>query len=137
MRPSRPSSVPDRHISRKDGFLGLQVLVTEGLWVPLVHIQGVYILPGIPRLFQQMVSAHQDRFNGPPFLSTALYTHMGEGDLAGGAPSCFRCWGLGVPGLGWLAGAGAGLSGSLAMRGGWGCWGGPCAGQGARMLSHS
>ena len=65
---------------------GLQVLVTEGLWVPLVHIQGVYILPGIPRLFQQMVSAHQHRFNGPPFLGTALYTHMGEGDLAGEAP---------------------------------------------------
>ena len=63
--------------------LAMQVLVTEGLWVPLVHIQGVYILPGIPQLFQQMVSAHQERFNGPPFLGAALYTNMGEGDLAG------------------------------------------------------
>ena len=27
----------------------MQVLVTEGLWVPLVHVQGVYVLPGIPR----------------------------------------------------------------------------------------
>ena len=64
------------------------MLVTEGLWVPLVHIQGVYILPGIPRLFQQMLTHHQARFNGPPFLSAALYTHMGEGDLAG--ERCFQ-----------------------------------------------
>ncbi len=36
-----------------------EVLFTEGLWVPLVNVGGVYILPGIPRLFQAMVSAHQ------------------------------------------------------------------------------
>lgn len=35
-----------------------EVLYTEGLWVPLVQLQGIYILPGIPRLFQQMISAH-------------------------------------------------------------------------------
>ncbi len=29
--------------------------------VPLVNLDGVYILPGIPRLFQAMVSAHQVR----------------------------------------------------------------------------
>ena len=32
---------------------GAEVLFTEGLWVPLVNLEGVYILPGIPRLFQQ------------------------------------------------------------------------------------
>ena len=38
-----------------------EVLFTEGLWVPLVNVGGVYILPGIPRLFQSMVAAHQVR----------------------------------------------------------------------------
>jgi hypothetical protein len=38
-----------------------EVLFTPGQWVPLVNIGGVYILPGIPRLFQAMVSAHQAR----------------------------------------------------------------------------
>lgn len=41
-----------------------EVLFTEGIWVPLVNLQGVYILPGIPRLFQAMISAHQVRRQG-------------------------------------------------------------------------
>lgn len=60
-----------------------QVLRTSGLWVPLVNLQGVYILPGIPRLFQQMLEAHKDRFRGPAASSLQLLTNMGEGDLAG------------------------------------------------------
>lgn len=61
---------------------GVEVLFTPGLWVPLVCIQNTYILPGIPRLFQQMVEAHADRFRGPAAITAALYTNMGEGDLA-------------------------------------------------------
>lgn len=60
-----------------------EVLVTPGLWVPLVQLQGVYILPGIPKLFQSMVSAHQERFTGIAHHSKTLYTHLGEGDIAG------------------------------------------------------
>ncbi|KAI8466434.1 MAG: MoaB/Mog domain-containing protein [Monoraphidium minutum] len=58
------------------------VLFTPGLWVPLVVLERVHVLPGIPRLFQAMVGAHQDRFQGPLSSSQVLYTHMGEGDLA-------------------------------------------------------
>lgn len=32
-----------------------QVAVTPGLWVPLVRVSNVLILPGVPRLFQQMI----------------------------------------------------------------------------------
>lgn len=59
-----------------------EVLFTDGLWVPLVNLNGIYVLPGIPRLFQQMVKAHQDRFTGPANVTQALYSHSGEGDLA-------------------------------------------------------
>jgi molybdopterin-biosynthesis enzyme MoeA-like protein len=38
-----------------------EVLVTPGTWVPLVVVQGVHILPGIPKLFQSMITAHQVR----------------------------------------------------------------------------
>ncbi len=59
------------------------MLVTKGLWVPLVNLNGVYILPGIPRLFQGMINAHKDRFTwGAAFQTLSLYTSMGEGDLA-------------------------------------------------------
>jgi len=59
-----------------------EVLFTPGLWVPLVNLQGVYILPGIPKLFQSMITAHLERFTGLAFSSRSLYTHLGEGDLA-------------------------------------------------------
>lgn len=59
-----------------------EVLFTEGLWVPLVNLQGIYILPGIPRLFQSMVSAHQARFTGVAATTSNLYTNVGEGDVA-------------------------------------------------------
>ena len=61
---------------------GAEVLFTDGMWVPLAIVEGVHILPGIPRLFQAMVSAHQERFQGKCFFSIHLYTNTGEGDLA-------------------------------------------------------
>ena len=51
--------------------------------MPLVNLQGVYILPGIPRLFKSMVDTHKDRFRGPANKSRTLYTNTVEGDLAG------------------------------------------------------
>ena len=30
---------------------GAEVLFTDGMWVPLAIVEGVHILPGIPRLF--------------------------------------------------------------------------------------
>jgi len=58
---------------------GAEVLYTDGLWVPLVNLQGVYILPGIPSLFQRMIEAHADRFKGAAAHSATLYTNLGEG----------------------------------------------------------
>lgn len=88
-----------------------EVLFTDGLWVPLVKIAGggahgpvlppmtttddapaattttspagVYVLPGIPRLFQAMVSAHAARFRGPLSHARDLFSSAGEGDVAG------------------------------------------------------
>ena len=59
-----------------------EVLFTEGTWVPLVNVDGVYVLPGIPRLFKQMVGAHLDRFRGPLATGADCFTQMGEGDIA-------------------------------------------------------
>ena len=38
------------HVTGVVAYL-LQVLVTDGLWVPLVNLNNVYMLPGIPKLF--------------------------------------------------------------------------------------
>mmetsp|Transcript_32899 Transcript_32899/g.83501 ORF Transcript_32899/g.83501 Transcript_32899/m.83501 type:complete len:323 (-) Transcript_32899:1744-2712(-) len=59
-----------------------EVLFTEGLWVPLVNLGGVYIAPGIPRLFQAMIGAHRERFTGRAYVSAALYSALGESFIA-------------------------------------------------------
>ena len=41
---------------------GCQVHYTEGMephWIPLVELQNVFILPGIPKLYKAMVSGQQ------------------------------------------------------------------------------
>lgn len=59
------------------------VLYTPGLWVPLVVAGGnVHILPGIPRLFSQMIEANAENFRGPACHSQTVYTKLGEGDVA-------------------------------------------------------
>jgi len=59
-----------------------EVLFSEGMWVPLAVVQGVHILPGIPRLFQSMLEAHADRFEGKEYFDVELFSDEGEGDLA-------------------------------------------------------
>lgn len=59
-----------------------KVLFTPGLWVPLVVLHSVYILPGIPRLFQAMIEANKDAFQGPAAHVMSLYSTAGEGDIA-------------------------------------------------------
>ncbi|KAG2487547.1 hypothetical protein HYH03_013826 [Edaphochlamys debaryana] len=64
-----------------------EVIFTEGMsardaWVPLVNCGGVYILPGIPRLFQAMVAGCQERFTGPAFHEARLFTRLGESFIA-------------------------------------------------------
>jgi hypothetical protein len=58
---------------------GSEVLTTPGLWVPLVCVRNVYILPGIPRLFNAMVEASKDRFAGPGMVLETLKTLQGKG----------------------------------------------------------
>lgn len=61
----------------------LQVLFTEGLWVPLVVLEGVHILPGIPRLFKQMIESNLSSLpTGPAYVREELGTQLGEGDLS-------------------------------------------------------
>ena len=63
-----------------------QVLEVPGTWVPLVNLRGMYVLPGVPRLFRSMLEAHVDRFSGPAHRQAELLTNQGEGDLAGPPP---------------------------------------------------
>lgn len=61
-----------------------ETLWTDGLWVPLAVVRNVYILPGIPRLFNQMLmSVPIHRFGSAiPRCRVVVFCEMAEGDLA-------------------------------------------------------
>ena len=61
---SAPPSLDTRPPPRPHTSPCLQVLFTPGLWVPLVNVKNVFILPGIPKLFQAMITEHQVGWGG-------------------------------------------------------------------------
>ena len=58
-------------------LLSLQIFFSDDLWVPLVVVEGVYVLPGIPRLFKQMLEANVDTLprcrHGAPCPLQSMY----------------------------------------------------------------
>lgn len=61
---------------------GCEAWTTGELWVPLVVVENVHILPGVPELFEQMLHAHAHRFSGLPLWRVELFTDQFEGDIA-------------------------------------------------------
>lgn len=66
-----------------------KVLSTDGLWVPLCVTENVYVLPGIPRLFEQMLRGNSTHFSHASARAGAekknrvvLATAALEGDIA-------------------------------------------------------
>src|SRR3990172_1809028 len=50
------------------------VLVDAGdLWFPVVIVENVHILPGIPELLRKKFESARDRFRGVPFVFTPVY----------------------------------------------------------------
>jgi molybdopterin-biosynthesis enzyme MoeA-like protein len=60
------------------------ILRTPGLWVPLVVVENVHILPGIPWLCERMLDANRARFRtaSGAFSRLLLYTRLPESNIA-------------------------------------------------------
>ncbi|MFQ5780927.1 MAG: competence/damage-inducible protein A [Nitrospiria bacterium] len=52
---------------------GTELLYAEGLRIPVIHLQGIYIFPGIPELFVKKFEAIKERFREPPFHLVRIY----------------------------------------------------------------
>lgn len=59
-----------------------EVIWTPHLWVPLVVVENVYVLPGIPSLFSAMLTSARMHFKGTPKHRIQIFTQMSEGDIA-------------------------------------------------------
>lgn len=59
------------------------VLISEdGLWLPAVTIENVYIFPGIPDLLRQKFDLIKERFRDQPYVLRRVYVKDGEGNIA-------------------------------------------------------
>lgn len=72
------------HARKKMAMLpaGADVLMGQGHWVPVVKMQQVFILPGIPALFDQLLPRVLEHMTGTTFVRRLLFTQRGEGDIA-------------------------------------------------------
>jgi len=57
-------------------------LVRGGARWPVVAMDNVYLLPGVPSILQRQFTAIRDRFQAPPFFSRAIYSAESEGAIA-------------------------------------------------------
>jgi molybdenum cofactor synthesis domain-containing protein len=57
-------------------------------WFPTVQFQNVYILPGIPQIFEAKLLALMSRFAADPYYSRAIYLSASEGAIAHHLNSC-------------------------------------------------
>jgi molybdenum cofactor synthesis domain-containing protein len=55
---------------------------------PTVQIENVYVLPGIPQLFEAKLAAIKSRFASDPYFIRAIYTNATEGAIAEHLNAC-------------------------------------------------
>jgi molybdenum cofactor synthesis domain-containing protein len=59
---------------------------------PTVQLDNVYILPGIPQIFESKLSALMGRFATDPYFVRAIYTSAGEGTIAEYLNACLKTY---------------------------------------------
>jgi len=61
---------------------GAVLIREDGLWLPAVAMENVYIFPGIPDLLRQKFDSIKERFRDQPYFLRKVYVKEGEGNIA-------------------------------------------------------
>ena len=59
---------------------------------PTVQLENVYVLPGIPQIFERKLMALAGRFATDPYFVNAIYTSAGEGLIAHHLNDCLKLY---------------------------------------------
>lgn len=59
-----------------------ELVQTSGMWVPVVVVENVHVLPGVPDLFEALLQGISERFGGTRRHRSVLHTDRFEGDIA-------------------------------------------------------
>jgi molybdenum cofactor synthesis domain-containing protein len=61
---------------------GSLLIREDGLWLPAVTMENVYIFPGIPDLLRQKFDSLKERFREQPYFLCKVYVKESEGNIA-------------------------------------------------------
>jgi molybdenum cofactor synthesis domain-containing protein len=61
---------------------GVELLMDARLGFPTIKVENIFILPGIPQIFEAKFAAIRDRFAATPFTLRVIYTCHHEGQIA-------------------------------------------------------
>jgi molybdenum cofactor synthesis domain-containing protein len=76
------AQVNEARLKMADVPEGAELIVDRQLGFPTMVVDGVYVLPGIPSLFEQKFRGLRERFAGDPYHLRIVYTKEGEGSIA-------------------------------------------------------
>lgn len=71
---------------------GTELINTEGLRLPVLRYENIYIFPGIPELLQKKFSAIKERFKQPPFFLKKIFLKGREEQIATHLNDTLRCF---------------------------------------------
>ena len=72
----------ERNLRMADVPEGTECLPVSGTEWPVLRLNNIYILPGVPQLFARKFSSIRERFRAPPFFLRTLLLEAEEGTIA-------------------------------------------------------
>lgn len=61
---------------------GTELLWRDGIWYPVIHCSGIFLLPGVPQLFRLQLDSVLTLMEGAPMYLRCLYLGVGETEVA-------------------------------------------------------
>jgi molybdenum cofactor synthesis domain-containing protein len=74
--------IDDARLRMADAPEGGELIREGDLRWPVLAVQNVFVLPGVPELFRKKFEAIRERFRAAPFFTHVIYTQEDEFDLA-------------------------------------------------------
>lgn len=78
----RSSHPTEESMRLADAPEGAVLLPLEGTWLPVLTVDNVFLLPGVPQLFSLQLETVLRRLNGTPVHLRSLYLRLGESTIA-------------------------------------------------------
>jgi FAD synthetase len=77
-----PSHLSRVHLKLAEVPDGTELIHAEGLWLPVIRVENIYIFPGVPDLLQNKFDAIKERFKESPFFLKKIFIKGHEEEIA-------------------------------------------------------